>query len=81
MGQNIDQKGKNANHREEDHPENRWPVLHNLPIESELLEDALVEMRELQPDQIAECPNLPVVMKDLRPCKDGAAVTLTLFTV
>ena len=44
--------GDEENEAEEDNPEDEGPVLHDVPIESQLLEDTVVQVSELEADKV-----------------------------
>ena len=59
--QNNNQGKEESNECEEDTPENRWPILHNIPVKYKLLHNSLVNMSELQTEEESKGPHKVVV--------------------
>lgn len=53
---------------EEDTPEDWWPVFHDVPVEDELLHDALVHVGKLKAQEVAHGPDEVVELENLGIC-------------
>lgn len=66
MREENDEEGANqSNHGEEDSPKSDGPILHEMPVDDELVHSwKLLQMAELKAKVESDCPNEEIVIDD-----------------